>query len=566
LAVKTQVDPTPSPPPAHTRLFGARAEGRLPVWFALLVAAVLVAACNRRFWNETLALSPSPGFADWLFLASLFVVLVAVHASVLLLVPGRRPLKAAAILLALAGAIGAYFADTYGVGIDREMMRNVIETDRREALALMNAHFALYIVLLAVVPAVWIVRTRIRTTGVGRQILQRGLFIAGALLVSVACIALMSARYASFIREHKNLRHLITPANIVYGSASLFSRDVAVGGPSALVDLESPVRRVGTARKGKPLVMFLVIGETARAHNFQLGGYARATNPELMRSGVDYFANVSSCGTSTAVSLPCMFTGIDRKDFDAHTAARSTNLVDAIAQAGIAVEWRDNNAGCKGLCARVPTTLYTGASSAKFCTARGGCYDEVMLSDLPDTLARIKQDTVIVFHQAGSHGPAYSERYPKAFEVFKPVCLGNELSRCAKQEVVNAYDNSLVYTDYNLARQIDALKSASSAVDALLLYVSDHGESLGEKGLYLHGAPYLVAPDEQTKVPLLMWLSPGYRERVALSGPCVAGRSAQPFSHANLYHTVLGALGVTSARYRPGMDMLAPCRSAASTG
>jgi lipid A ethanolaminephosphotransferase len=204
---------------------------------------------------------------------------------------------------------------------------------------------------------------------------------------------------------------------------------------------------------------------------------------------------------------------------------------------------------------------YTSASSAKFCNA-SGCYDEVMLADLPEALSRISGDTLIVFHQAGSHGPAYSERYPQQFEVFSPVCHGIELSRCEKQEVVNAYDNSIVYTDFNLARQIDALKSASSKIDSLLLYVSDHGESLGEKGLYLHGAPYLFAPDEQTKVPLVMWISPEYRARYAMPSGCVAARKGEPFSHANVYHTVLGALGVTSARYRSGMDMLAPCRSA----
>ncbi|MDB5902402.1 MAG: lipid ethanolaminephosphotransferase, partial [Betaproteobacteria bacterium] len=329
---------------------------------------------------------------------------------------------------------------------------------------------------------------------------------------------------------------------------------------SEITDLESPVSRTAPAGK-KPLVMFLVIGETARAQNFQLGGYPRATNPELAQRGVDYFTNAYSCGTSTAVSLPCMFSGSGRKDFDAARAARGTNLLDALAKAGVAVQWRDNNSGCKGICARVPSVDYRETSSAAFCNA-AGCYDEVMLEDLPQALAQLTTDTVIVFHQAGSHGPAYSQRYPKAFEVFKPVCYGNELSRCEPEEVVNAYDNSLLYTDHNVARQIDALKSAAASVDALLLYVSDHGESLGEKGLYLHGAPYMFAPDEQKRVPLLLWMSAEYRKRFGISPACVQGRKAEAVSHDNLYHTVLGAVGVKSARYDPQLDMLAACRVA----
>jgi lipid A ethanolaminephosphotransferase len=207
----------------------------------------------------------------------------------------------------------------------------------------------------------------------------------------------------------------------------------------------------------------------------------------------------------------------------------------------------------------VQSVDYRNTPGASLCNA-AGCYDEVMLVDLPDVLAKLTADTVIVFHQGGSHGPAYSARYPKPFEVFKPVCPGNELNRCTRDEVVNAYDNSLRYTDYNLARQIDLLKSAATAVDGVLLYVSDHGESLGEKGLYLHGAPYVIAPDEQTRVPLLMWMSPEYRKRFAISSACVEAKKGQSFSHDNLYHTVLGMVGVTSARYQPGLDMLATCR------
>jgi lipid A ethanolaminephosphotransferase len=524
------------------------------------VALILVAVCSRRFWSETLKLSQPNMLQDLLFLLSVFAVLVAAHASVLLLLPGRL-LKALAAFLLIAGAAGAYFADSYGVLIDRDMIRNVVETDVREAFGLVNVRFGLYLLLLGIVPAVVVLRTRLARPGLKRALAQRGAFITMTIAICALSAVFMGAHYASFLREHKSLRYLITPANIVNGAVGYFSHGTRV--PAQLVDRESPVSRVAGAQSAKPLVLFLVIGETARAQNFQLGGYKRPTNPELSKRDVRYFGNVSSCGTSTAISLPCMFSGDGRKAFDASNAAGGSNLLDALAQAQIAIEWRDNNAGCKGICARVPASIdYRAGSSAEFCNA-GGCYDEVMLADVPERLQGLKTDTVIVFHQAGSHGPAYSQRYPAKFEVFKPVCYGNELSRCAVEEVVNAYDNSILYTDYNLARQIDLLESASQAVDSLLMYVSDHGESLGERGLYLHGAPYMFAPAEQTQVPLVLWMSAEYRKRFAVSDACVRAKTGEAFSHDNLYHTVLGALGVNSARYRASMDMLASCRSAA---
>jgi lipid A ethanolaminephosphotransferase len=535
-------------------------RGRSPIVVALVSAIFLVAIYNGRFWSETLALSQSGSLRDWMFVASVFVVLVAMHVSALLLIPGTRLLKAFLVFAVLAGAISAYFANTYGAGIDAEMIRNTVQTDAREAAGLMTVRFGLYMLFLAVVPAIVVLRTRVASPPLGRQILQRVGVVAASVALCGIVVASMGAQYASFLREHKALRYLIAPGNVINGGIGYFRQGSSTDVPSEVADLESPVSRTAAATK-KPLVMFVVIGETARARNFQLGGYAQATNPELSKRGVHYFTNAYSCGTSTAVSLPCMFSGSGRKDFDAARAARGTNLVDALAKAGIAVEWRDNNSGCKGLCARVPSIDYRSTSSATFCSATG-CYDEVMLADLPEALAKVTADTVIVFHQAGSHGPAYSERYPKAFEVFKPVCYGKELSRCAREEVVNAYDNSLLYTDHNVARQIDLLKSAASSVDALLLYVSDHGESLGEKGLYLHGAPYMLAPDEQKHVPLLLWLSPEYNKRFGVSPGCVDAKRAQAYTHDNLYHTVLGAVGVKSARYLPQLDMLATCRSA----
>jgi lipid A ethanolaminephosphotransferase len=307
--------------------------------------------------------------------------------------------------------------------------------------------------------------------------------------------------------------------------------------------------------------VLLVVGESARAASFELGGYDRATNPRL--SGVGdllYFDHAQSCDTSTAVSVPCMFSPLGHAQFDVDDARNHANLLDALQRAGVDVEWWDNNSGCKGVCARMLTVEYTKRRTAALCPG-SYCYDEIMLEDLRRKLHDTQHDTVIVYHQIGSHGPAYEERYPPRFETFRPSCHTSELHRCTPDELRNAYDNTIVYTDYLLSRQIEILGTAQDRADTMLIYVSDHGESLGEHGIYLHGMPYAVAPTAQTHVPLLAWLPASSRARLRLDDGCLRSRLHQPASHDDLYHTVLGAVELRNDAYDPQRDLFAPCRA-----
>lgn len=273
---------------------------------------------------------------------------------------------------------------------------------------------------------------------------------------------------------------------------------------------------------------------------------------------VVYFSDVSACDTSTATSVPCMFSPLDRSRFDVDESSHIANLLDSLSDAGFEVEWRENNAGCKGVCDRVRTVRYE-ANAGGLCE-HSYCYDEIMLEGLDARIRGLTTDAAIVFHQIGSHGPAYWERYPAAFEHFKPACRSNELHSCSEQQLINAYDNTVAYTDRVLSRQIEILRSAAESVDSFLLYVSDHGESLGENGLYLHGIPYALAPRVQKHVPMLMWASEGYVARMHLDTQCLRRRSAGSISHDNLYHTLLGAAEVYDAMYQPKLDLLSECR------
>lgn len=526
--------------------------------FVLLASTTLLLLYNGQFWHESLRAVGGQTLARMPFLAALGVILITVHALVLMALPGRRtvPLVVAALFL-IAAAI-AYFGNTYGVYLDHAMLRNVFDTDRGEVHDLLRGRFFLYLGVLGALPASIAGRVVLPRQSWRRRLAIGAASIGGGLALVALVAVVFSATLASYLREHKPLRYLINPANVVYGALSYALGTHARTTP--FMDIEGPVERLAGARGDKPMLVFLVVGETARAANFELGGYPRATNPRLRRiDDVVYFSAVHSCGTSTGVSVPCMFSHLGRDAFDADSAPSRSNLLDALVRGGVYVEWRDNNTGCKHVCERVHHIDYLSDGVGRHC--RGShCFDEVMLDGLREQLRGALDDTVIVFHQIGSHGPAYSERYPRQFETFAPACHSPDLGHCNRTEVVNAYDNTIVYTDQVLAQQIELLRSLADRFDSLLVYVSDHGESLGENAVYLHAAPYFIAPDEQTHVPLVLWMSDGYLARSKTDMTCVQARASRPASHDELYHTVLGALGVRSGAYRAENDLLSACR------
>lgn len=535
------------------------------VVFAIGASLIWALLYNFSFWQQTLAAMWHPTANAALFLASLLVLVLTLQAILLLLFPTRRSMRAAAGVLFVVAAASSYFCDVYSAIMNKDMMRNVLQTDPAEVDGLLSANMLLHLIVLGVIPAILVWRVKLPATTWRTQLKQRASFAGAALAVSVLGLFACSASYAVFFREHKPIRYTLSPAAPV---TSLVVGLVGTHGPkhsAPLVDLAGNVHRLATAHT-KPLVLFIVIGETARAANFELSGYARATNPQLRATdGVVYFNHATACGTSTAISVPCIFSPFKRADFDADAANRYTNLLDSLTKAGFDVEWRDNNAGCKGVCARVASIDYTRQSNAQLCP-ESYCYDEIMLTDLQARLESVSRDTVIVFHQIGSHGPAYAERYPQRFELFKPACRSNQLQKCTPQEIVNAYDNTIAYTDYVLSRQIALLRAASSRVDGMLIYASDHGESLGEQGLYLHGMPYSFAPRTQKDIPMLIWASQSYAERGELRAGCLSSRASEPVGHDNLYHTILGAAEVRDAVYDPRLDLLSACRNGARAG
>ena len=538
-------------------LWTRRFEIRSELHFALGVSFIWLLLYNTAFWQHATEAMWRPNLHAAAFVGSLALVVLLLQAVLLLLFPTRTLLKLAASLLFPIAAASAWFCDSYSVVMNQDMMRNLLQTDRGEVSALLNPNLLLHIAVLGVLPAMLVWRVQLPAVSAARMLKQRLAFIVGALVTCVACIFALSSSYAVFLREHKPVRYMIMPTAPVTSLIGLATKGKGRG-HVPLIDMTGNVQRVAVV-KPRPIVLFLVIGETARAANFQLGGYSRPTNRELVGvANLVYYPSTTSCGTATAVSVPCMFSHLPRDQFKVSQADRYTNLLDVLQKGGYDVEWRENNAGCKGVCARVTTVNYHSDELAKGCE-NNECADEVMLKDLDVRLQNIVRDTVIVFHTMGSHGPAYSQRYPPQFEIFKPACHSNQLQRCTSEEVRNAYDNTIAYTSHVLRKQIAILSNAAT-VDAALIYVSDHGESLGEQGVYLHGLPYAFAPREQTHVPLLFWTSPAYASRTNLRMNCVAEGAGVAASHDNLYHTVLGVTELRNDHYQAGLDLLSSCR------
>ncbi len=526
----------------------------------LLASLWLVALGNFPFWRLIWRATGGVRGDNLLFVLTLpLLVLAWIFLLLSLLAWGRATKPVLAAVLVLSAAVG-YFSYTYGILMDPTMIANIVQTHASEARDLMSWTLWGWLLLFGVLPALLVARARVVTSG--RWTRDLGVKALG-MLAAAACIAgvllVNYQHYASLLRNHRELRLMLVPYNVATALRGHIRQTLAVPATLEIVGADA-TRAAAAASTGRHTLTLLMIGETARAENFSLNGYARTTNPELARQGVLSFTDVSACGTSTAVSLPCMFLDVGRAGFDDKLAARREGLLDVLQRAGMTVRWLDNNSGCKGVCDRVPHEDLSGLKVQGLCE-EGECYDEILLHGLQDHLDRLEGDAVIVLHMKGSHGPAYFRRYPPAFRHFTPVCETVQLDRCSRESILNAYDNTLRYTDHVLARAIELLRANTARFDSALLYVSDHGESLGENGLYLHGIPYALAPRQQIHVPMLLWLSDGLHRSLGVDPACLAAQQHSPLSHDNLFHSVLGLANVRTTIYRPERDLFRKCRA-----
>jgi len=395
-----------------------------------------------------------------------------------------------------------------------------------------------------------------------RGVAVRLLNVALSALLIMLIAALFYKDYASVFRNNKELVKSLSPSNSIVAINSWYAHNKMDNLP--LVKIGEDAQQKPQMRDGpRKNLTILVLGETSRAQNFSLGGYPRETNPRLQQDNVIYFPDTTSCGTATAVSVPCMFSNMPRERYDEELAHHQEGVLDILQRAGIQVLWNDNDGGCKGACDRVPHQNVTDLKLTGQCID-GECYDEVLFHNLESYIDSLQQDGIIVLHTIGSHGPTYYNRYPAEFKKFTPTCDTNEIQGCTQQQLTNTYDNTILYVDYVVDKAIKLLQSKQDKFTTSLVYLSDHGESLGEDGVYLHGLPWSIAPDTQKHVPMLMWLSQDYQQRYGVSSQCLQQKAkTAPYSQDNLFSTLLGLFGVNTREYRPTDDILTPCISEA---
>ncbi|GLS16098.1 phosphoethanolamine transferase [Hydrogenophaga electricum] len=549
----------------------------LPGAPVLVLALWLTLTGNLPLWQRIGSLDGSLAFRLGGSIG-LGLLIGCLNLALLALLAWPRVWRPAATVLILVTALAGHFMAEYGVVIDTSMLVNALQTDTREVRDLLSLRLLLTVLGIAG-PALWWVWRRPPTgaTRWWRQATRNAGTAALAPALVVLAAVLSYSSLASLMRNHKPLRYMANPLASVYAIGRLAldqaptpARTLTPVGTDAHVVLPAQAHR-------RPALLMLVVGETARAENFGLDGYPRDTTPALARwqaaqagqgqGSLVNFADVQSCGTNTQVSVPCLFSPLSREE-GGNQPPTQENLLDVLQRAGLAVLWLDNQSGCKGVCDRVPHASTRELNVPGLCEG-GECLDEVMLQDLDARIAaldpqRREKGVVVVLHQMGSHGPAYFKRAPAAAKRFLPECESNTLSDCTPEALRNTYDNSIAYTDHVLDLGLQWLQAQAQGgrYDTGLLYVSDHGESLGENGLYLHGLPYALAPSQQTHVPMVMWLSDALQERTGIDGACLRRQTSLPLSHDNVFHSVLGLMQVHTLAHLPALDITAPCGQA----
>lgn len=506
---------------------------------------------NFTFFSKTLNVYPL-SLSYLYFLFSLICVLFFAINLIINILRVKFLLKPFLILILFLSMLAAYVMDSYGVVIDETMILNILKTDTHESLDLYTWKLLLYFIFLFLVPAGLIYKLEIDFKKNKTEIKNRLLSILASVVVIFLMILSNGKTYASFFREHKSLRYYTNPSYFIYSTGKFASTLIA---SSEMAFAQIGEKSIIPPNDNDRELIILIVGETARRDRFSLNGYKRETNPLLKKEDrVVSFTNVTSCGTSTAISVPCLFSNFGRDKFDVSKAHSTENLLDVLVHTkDVNVLWRDNNSDSKGVALRVPYMDYKTSKRNTICNPE--CRDEGMLVGLQEHIDQVKEkDIVIVLHQMGNHGPAYYKRYPDEFEVFKPVCKTSELSACSNEEINNAYDNAILYTDYFLSKIIALLKVNSLKFNTAMLYISDHGESLGENGIYLHSMPYLIAPKEQVEVPLIMWL--GGNLRLQTDFQLLDQVRKKAFSHDNIFHTILGLMEIESETYKADLDIL----------
>lgn len=515
----------------------AKPTGISTSWYVLILAAANTLLFHLPLANYSLNNINASSLNGLRTLFTLLVIVFAVSVILFFTITliSTRLLKWLAVMAAVGNAIALYFINTYQVILDKSMMGNIFNTQTSESTEFLHPKMLIYVVLLGIVPAWLILKARVQPV---RRV-RACIYIVAMLGITLATIYINATTTLWFDKHSRRLGGMMLPWSYTINSARLLADRFSENREIKL--LPSP-----TSMANRKTVVVLVIGETARAKNFSVYGYERQTNPLIAASDAIVLPNSKACSTYTTASIHCMLshTGAPRGAIEP--------LPSYLQRHNVEVVWRTNNWGEPNIIVEqyVKSPILRAICTSEYCD-----HDEVLLTGLVDRIESASKDNVlVVLHTKGSHGPAYHSRYPKDFERFKPACKSVELNNCTSAELTNAYDNTIVYTDYFLNSTIDQLKRLSDR-STVMLYVSDHGESLGEFGLYLHGTPNAIAPAVQLDIPFIIWMSDRFKKINDIQ-PDQFSHAA--YSHKHVFHSIMGAFGMRGSVYDKALDIFQP--------
>ncbi|AUI88380.1 phosphoethanolamine transferase [Vibrio azureus] len=469
------------------------------------------------------------------------------------------------ILLLITSSLVSYGGYNYGTLFDTDMITNIVETDSSEASSYLSTYSVLWTLFMGIIPALLVFKVKLKP--ISGKWLKFGLTKVFSMLVSLVVVAIIALfyyqDYASVGRNNSYLKKIIIPTQYVY-STYHFIKDTYFTTPEPYREIGLDAQQSTSAlqqAEQKPTLLVIVVGETARSQNYQLNGYPRETNPYTSQLDVISFVDVASCGTATAVSVPCMFSQLTRREFERSVADNQDNALDIMQRAGIDLLWKENDGGDKDVAHKIKKVEIDRKRKDELCNG-STCFDMALLENFDNDVAKLKGNKVIALHLIGSHGPTYFQRYPKDKAFFQPDCPRADIENCSDKAIVNTYDNTIRYTDFVLSQTIEQLKSLEDRYNTAMIYVSDHGESLGENGVFLHGLPYGLAPDFQKRVPLITWMSAGFQKTKGINNDCLKQKAKMTgtHSHDNVFHSLLGLMDVETTARDERMDIFSSCR------
>ncbi len=532
-----------------------------PITFPLFIAIYFFFALNPTFLHSLWAIITNLNEYNYGFIVSIPVVFVALFVLIFNLLSWPFTNRWLFPLLIVISSSMSYAMFNYGVLFDQSMFQNIVETNVGEASSYLNSYSILWTTLLGFVPAAYIAINGFEKTPIKKLLIHKAIYLIISALITAAVLGLYYKNFSSVGRNNQGLEAQIIPTDQIYNGVKFVNKHYFTK-PLPYRAIGSDAKQLTPASASdKPTLFVFLLGETARANNFERQGYDRLTNQYTDQDNVTYFKKVSSCGTATALSVPCMFSQLSKNKYSEDVAKSQDNAIDILKHAGIDMRWLDNDGGDKGVAHNIPYAAITKDSDIANCNG-SFCYDSELLKDFSKQVNASKDNRVLFYHLSGSHGPTYYMRYPQDHRFFTPDCPRSDIENCNQQELINTYDNTILYTDFIIHSFIQKLKNVEKTYNVALLYISDHGESLGENGLYLHGTPYGLAPDYQTHVPMMFWSSAEFNQEKSLDRGCLQKHAENTnYSQDNIYSSLIGIMDVRTHTYKKELDIFASCRS-----